>query len=161
MDDRNLKKNVGKFYLKIWIVVRDMKVLVHCVQIVWSAVTEWQVLIKFKKNIFLNCNKHYRITDSILLRRSKQSSVSILLYKTKLKAYFSVFSTVLFLSDSKWCSPSGGSIYWIEGYLRILDKLVLQIFLCVEINLRSTQAVNRILVRLVTNYWDQTTTSTV
>ena len=48
-----------------------------------------------------------------------------------------------------------------EGYLRILDKLVLQIFLCVEINLRSTQAVNRILVRLGANYWDQTTTPTV
>ena len=146
MDDRNLKKNVGKFYLKIWIVVSDMKVLVHCVQIVWSAMTEWQVLIKFKKNIFLNCNKHYRITDSFFLN-------------WVLKVDFCVFSTVLFLSDSKWCSPSGGSIYWIVLYLRILDKLVLQIFLNVEINLRSTQAVNRILVRLEANYWDQTTAS--
>ena len=69
-------------------------------------------------------------------------------------------SKALLLSDSELCSPSGGSIYSSEGHLRILDKLVLQIFLCVEINLSSTQAVNRILVRLGANYGDQTTTST-
>ena len=39
-------------------------------------------------------------------------------------------SKVLLLSDSELCSPSGGSIYWSEGYFRILDKLLLQIFLC-------------------------------
>ena len=37
-------------------------------------------------------------------------------------------SKALLLSDSELCSPSGGSIYSSEGHLRILDKLLLQIY---------------------------------